>query len=94
MRSLANRGVSVCLASDRHRDVPAKMGEQPANPRRFDPGTGEVDEAPQVEAAQVGPAWPRSLAGNPNSPQAGVFLTSIIDEIVDIATYDLHHHAI
>ena len=29
---------------------------------------------------------PRSLAGNLDSPQVGVFLTSIIDEIVYIAT--------
>ena len=27
--------------------------------------------------------WPRNLAGNPDSPQAVVFLTSIIDIIVD-----------
>ena len=37
---------------------------------------------------------PRSLAGNPDSPQASVFLTSIIDEIVDVATYYMHYHAI
>ena len=37
---------------------------------------------------------PRSLAGNPDSPQAGVFLTSIIDEIVGVATYYIHYHAI
>ena len=36
----------------------------------------------------------RSLAGNPDSPQASVFLTSIIDEIVDVATYYMHYHAI
>ena len=36
----------------------------------------------------------RSLAGNPDSPQAGVFLTSIIDEIVGVATYYMHYHAI
>ena len=36
----------------------------------------------------------RSLAGNPDSPQAGVFLTSIIDEIVDVAPYYIHYHAI
>ena len=37
---------------------------------------------------------PRSLAGNPDSPQASVFLTSTIDEIVDVATYYIHYHAI
>ena len=37
---------------------------------------------------------PRSLAGNPDSPQAVVFLTSIIDEIVSIATYYMHYHVI
>ena len=37
---------------------------------------------------------PRSLAGNLDSPQAGVFLTSIIDGIVGVATYYMHHHAI
>ena len=36
----------------------------------------------------------RSLAGNPDSPQAGVFLTSIIDEIVDVATYYIHYYVI
>ena len=36
----------------------------------------------------------RSLAGNPDSPQAGVLLTSISDEIVDVATYYRHYHAI
>ena len=38
--------------------------------------------------------WPRSLAGNPDSPQAVVFLTSIIDELVSIATYYVHYHVI
>ena len=37
---------------------------------------------------------PRSLAGNPDSPQAVVFLTSIIDELVSIATYYVHYHVI
>ena len=37
---------------------------------------------------------PRSLAGNLDSPQADVFLTSIIDGIVGVATYYMHHHAI
>ena len=36
----------------------------------------------------------RSLAGNPDSPQAVVFLMSIIDEIVSIATYYVHYHVI
>ena len=36
----------------------------------------------------------RSLAGNLDSPQADVFLTSIIDGIVGVATYYMHHHAI
>ena len=36
----------------------------------------------------------RNLAGNLDSPQAGVFLTSIIDGIVGVATYYMHHHAI
>ena len=36
----------------------------------------------------------RSLAGNPDSPQAGVFLTSIIDEIVGVETYYVHYYAI
>ena len=36
----------------------------------------------------------RSLAGNPASPQAGVLLTLIIDEIVGVATYYIHYHAI
>ena len=40
------------------------------------------------------PVAPRSLAGNLDSPQAGVFLTSIIDGIVGVATYYMHHHAI
>ena len=38
--------------------------------------------------------YARSLAGNPDSPQADVFLTSIIDEIVGFATYYIHYHAI
>ena len=37
---------------------------------------------------------PRSLAGNLDSPQVSVFLTSIIDGIVGVATYYMHHHAI
>ena len=37
---------------------------------------------------------PRSLAGNPDSPQAVVFLTSIIDEIVGVATDYADYHAI
>ena len=37
---------------------------------------------------------PRSLAGNPDSPQAVVFLTSIIDEIVGVATDYVDYHAI
>ena len=41
----------------------------------------------QVEGA-------RNLAGNPDSPQAGVFLTSIIDEIVGVATDYVDYHAI
>ena len=36
----------------------------------------------------------RSLAGNPDSPQVGVFLTSIIDKTVGVATYYMHYHAI
>ena len=36
----------------------------------------------------------RSLAGNPDSPQAVVFLTSIIDEIVGVATDYADYHAI
>ena len=36
----------------------------------------------------------RSLAGNPDSLQAVVFLTSIIDEIMGVATYYVHYHAI
>ena len=40
------------------------------------------------------PRGPRSLAGNPDSPQAVVFLTSIIDELVSIATYYVHYHVI
>ena len=42
----------------------------------------------------AGPSGTRSLAGNPDSPQAVVFLTSIIDEIVSIATYYMHYHVI
>jgi hypothetical protein len=34
------------------------------------------------------------VAGNPDSPQAVVFLTSIIDEIVGVATYYMHYHAV
>ena len=37
---------------------------------------------------------PRNLAGNPDSPQAVVFLTSIIDETVGIATSYMHYWAI
>ena len=37
---------------------------------------------------------PRSLAGNPDSPQAVVFLTSIIDELVSIEMYYVHYHVI
>ena len=37
---------------------------------------------------------PRSLAGNPDSPQAVIFLTSIIDEIVGVASDYVDHHAI
>ena len=37
---------------------------------------------------------PRSLAGNPDSAQAVVFLTSIIDEIVGVAMYYMHYHAV
>ena len=44
-------------------------------------------------ARTVSPS-PRSLAGNPDSPQAVVFLTSIIDEIVGVATYYADYHAI
>ena len=36
----------------------------------------------------------RSLAGNPDSPLAVVFLTSIIDEIVGVATDYADYHAI
>ena len=36
----------------------------------------------------------RSLAGNPDSPQAVVFSTSIIDELVSIETYYVHYHVI
>ena len=36
----------------------------------------------------------RNLAGNPDSPQAVVFLTSIIDETVGIATSYMHYWAI
>ena len=36
----------------------------------------------------------RSLAGNPDSPQAVVFLTSIIDKIVGVATDYVDYHAI
>ena len=36
----------------------------------------------------------RSLAGNPDSAQAVVFLTSIIDEIVGVAMYYMHYHAV
>ena len=36
----------------------------------------------------------RSLAGNPDSPQAVVFLTSIIDELVRIKTYYVYYHVI
>ena len=40
------------------------------------------------------PMFPRSLAGNPDSAQAVVFLTSIIDEIVGVAMYYMHYHAV
>ena len=33
----------------------------------------------------------RNLAGNPDSPQAVVFLTSIIDETVGVATSYMHY---
>ena len=36
----------------------------------------------------------RNLAGNPDSPQAVVFLTSIIDEIVDVSMYYIRYYAI
>ena len=42
----------------------------------------------------VPPKAPRSLAGNPDSAQAVVFLTSIIDEIVGVAMYYMHYHAV
>ena len=32
------------------------------------------------------------FAGNPDSPQAVVFLTSIIDELVSVETYYVHYH--
>ena len=36
----------------------------------------------------------RSLAGNPDSPQAIVFLTSIIDTMVGFETYYIYYNAI
>ena len=36
----------------------------------------------------------RSLAGNLDSAQAVVFLTSIIDEIVSVAMCYMHYHAV
>ena len=51
-----------------------------------------IIDASQMEACDL--TCPRSLAGNLDSPQAGVFLTSIIDGIVGVATYYMHHHAI
>ena len=36
----------------------------------------------------------RSLAENLDSPEASVFLTSIIDGIVGVATYYMHHHSL
>ena len=36
----------------------------------------------------------RNLAGNPDSPQAGVFTTSTIVELVSVATYYVHYYAI
>ena len=38
--------------------------------------------------------YPRNLAGNPDSPQAVVFLTSIIDETAGIVTSYMHYWAI
>ena len=37
---------------------------------------------------------PRSLAGNPDSPQAIVFITSIIDIMVGFETYYIYYNAI
>ena len=36
---------------------------------------------------------PRSLAGNPDSPQAIVFITSIIDIMVGFETYYIYYYA-
>ena len=57
-------------------------------------GTVRLIHDVQVVLGKGRSGRPRSLAGNPDSPQAGVFVTSNIDEIVSVATYDLHHHAI
>ena len=47
-----------------------------------------------IEAILATARSPRSLAGNPDSPQAVVFLPSIIDELVSIETYYVHYHVI
>ena len=36
----------------------------------------------------------RNLAGNPDSPQAAIFLTSITDVMMGFETYCIHYHAV
>ena len=55
---------------------------------------GPALAGPYLLGPALGRGRPRSLAGNPDSPQAVVFLTSIIDEIVSIATYYVYYHVI
>ena len=56
---------------------------------------GHVRQLDRVSRELLARAWAaRSLAGNPDSPQAVIFLTSSIEEIVGIATYYVHYHAI
>ena len=47
-----------------------------------------------VTRMNVNPPMPRNLAGNPDSPQVVVFLTSIIDKIMGITMYYMHYYAI
>ena len=62
----------------------------------LDPDTGRHEMRRIVSVGGIPPRrWtPRSLAGNPDSPLAVVFLTSIIDEIVGVATDYADYHAI
>ena len=90
--ALRQAGFQISSGYDAHLDE--EEGRQRVTVSIMHVGDESGVAARSENTTMISGGSPRSLAGNLDSPQAGVFLTSIIDGIVGVATYYMHHHAI